>query len=142
MEPRAKWRSRQGLLLVEASLSAVIIAVGLVFIARGLSTQLKALRTIEAYGGLTAAAESQLFALESVGMFAPPLPANRGGLTLPEQGAFAPLIEVRPRPELIDAAGQELLSDLIVTVEEAGRPSSRTRLHSIWATGNLPEEWI
>ena len=60
MKRPAKWYSRQGLLLVEAVLSAVIMAAVLVFISRGLGGQLRALRTLQDYDALCALAESTL----------------------------------------------------------------------------------
>ena len=56
----AKSSSRRGLLLVEAVLAAVVIAVGLVFISRGLAGQLRALRTVEEYDTLLSLGHGKL----------------------------------------------------------------------------------
>ena len=60
--------SSQGLLLVEAVLSAVVIAVGLVFISRGLGGQLRAIEAVEAYEELLPLAQSKLNELEGWGL--------------------------------------------------------------------------
>ncbi len=69
--------SQQGLLLVEAVLSAVVIAVGLVFISRSLGGQLRALSTVEAYDTLLLLAQSKLAELEGWGLKQQPIPSQQ-----------------------------------------------------------------
>ena len=54
----------RGVLLVEAVLSAVVIAVGLVFITRALSSQLKALQRVEEYAVLAELAQQAMRTME------------------------------------------------------------------------------
>lgn len=65
MVPRVRRSSPRGLLLVEAVLSAVVIAVGLVFVSRGLANQLKAMETVAAYDRLLTLARRKWLELEA-----------------------------------------------------------------------------
>lgn len=56
--------TRRGVLLVEAMLSAVVIAVGLTFITRALGSQLKALQRVEEYAILRNLAQQALRTME------------------------------------------------------------------------------
>ena len=57
-------RREHGVLLVEAVLSAVVIAVGLAFITRALGGQLKALQRVEEYAVLMEVAQQALRTME------------------------------------------------------------------------------
>src|SRR3989338_4171041 len=57
-------RPERGVLLVEAMLSAVVIAVGLTFITRALGSQLKALQRVEEYAILRNLAQQALRTME------------------------------------------------------------------------------
>ena len=137
MQQRARCRSRQGLLLVEAALSAVVIAIGLVFISRGLSSQLRALRTLEEQDTLLALATGKLTELESLHLF------GHAG-SLPFVGTFDPpyqqyrwTLAVQPNPTVTDAQDQPLADDVALTVERTTPPASALRLRAIW-----PREWM
>src|SRR3990167_4324566 len=56
--------TRRGVLLVEAMLSAVVIAVGLTFITQALGSQLKALQRVEEYAILRDLAQQALRTME------------------------------------------------------------------------------
>src|SRR3990167_686485 len=74
------WRfaNNRGFLLVEATLTAVVIGVGLVFISRGLATNVKQLSTLQQYDRLLQLADTTLTELETQAQQAPPLTARAG----------------------------------------------------------------
>ena len=127
--------SRRGLLLVEALLSAVVIAVGLVFISRGLSGHLKALRTLEERDTLLALTRSQLLQLESERFFGQ-RGDSAGDFEAPVAG-YRWALAATPRADLTDQAGAPLATEVILTVERSGPPASALRLQSVW-----PLDWV
>ena len=136
MRPPAKLTSPLGLLLVEAILSSIAIAVGLVFISRGLSSQLKALRTVEEYETLLSLAGRKLTEFETQRS----LPANLTGTFQDPFEAYgwtatATLRDGPDDPQ--DQAGNPLIGDLIVAVQRDTPPSSAVRLRAVW-----PREWL
>ena len=132
--------SSRGLLLVEAVLSAVVITTGLIFISRGLSGQLRAIRTIEAYDMLCSLAGGKLLELEHDQL-------ARGGAGAPMQGVFPePFADydwtllATPRlgaADLKDQQGAALTSDVVLTVEHRGAAASAVALRAIW-----PSAWV
>ena len=136
MKRRVRPASRRGLLLVEAVLSAVVIAVGLVFISRALASPLKALRTIEEYDTLLVLAPSQLLEWEArrstpttlEGTFQKPYEAYRWTLKA----------TLREGPDDLKAQdGTPLTSSVTFTVQRGDRPGSTVRLRAVW-----PSEWF
>lgn len=125
------------MLIVEALLSAVVIALGLVFISRGLGGQLKALSTVEEYETLVSLARSTLLELEGE-VSLDRLPSRA------QQGTFeAPYDRYRWK---ITVASQDPLaavphSEILLTVERTDRPSSRVQLSSLWPDDWVPAEW-
>lgn len=139
MKPPAKLRfSRQGLLLVEAILAAVVIATALVFVSRSLGGQLNTVRSLEQYQVLSLLAQSKLDELQ--GMAAAQIPLGAADL----DGTFdAPYdnyrweVETRPRQDVTTPEGASAASDVSVTVSRIeGRPGSFT-LHAVWLA-----EWL
>lgn len=137
MRSRAKSHSSQGLLLVEAVLSAVVVAVALAFISRGLTSQLQTLSRIESYHTVLGLADGKLMELEGV-LLPSSLPMTFTG------GTFAdPYQQYRwrlardPRTDLVDEAGVSLVSDVTILVEHVDVPSKSIRLGAIW-----PGEWV
>ena len=140
MGPPVKCSSSRGLLLVEAVLSAVVIATGLVLISRGLSGQLKALRTTEAYDVLLSLASGKLLELEGDRL-------ARASHGAPTEGAFpdpyadfhwAIVATSRDGPlDLKDTANTPLTSDIVLTVARHGTSSSSVTLRAIW-----PSAWV
>lgn len=131
-------RSVRGLLIVEAVLSVVVIAVGLVFISRGLASQLKALRMIEEHEVLLSLARATLLELEGErSVNHPPSRAQEGTFQEPHQ-AYRWTIAVT----LQDEPDEVSRSEVMVAVQRHDRPSSRVRLSAVWPTAWVPEEWL
>jgi len=131
--------SRRGILLVEAVLCAVVIAVGLTFITRSLSNQLKALHTLEEYATLTQLAQTVFLELERdvqasqapqrapTGAFDQPYSAYQWTLTaqtVTEEGAAVPLSLVR------------------LSVNRADVTAFTVVLQAIWPSDLVPPEWL
>jgi hypothetical protein len=127
----------QGLLLIEAVLSAVILTVGVVFISRGLGGQLQAIQRVEAYERLRAAARSLLTELEGRGVFGlVPLEESAGTLDTPG-GAYAWRLDAADRPDVTAGEDETSLADeVIFTVAPA--PSGQPLL---WLATLWPPEW-
>lgn len=154
MVPRVRRSSPRGLLLVEAVLSAVVIAVGLVFISRGLANQLKAMETVAAYDRLLTLARRKWLELEAEGLREPPVNEER------PRGSFGSLEEQDPDSAFqwaITALGRpELGVEVTLTVRRlpqaeggaggsAGDPGRRGPVviqSAVWPTHWVPPEWI
>ncbi len=157
----AECSSQRGLLLVEAVLSAVVIAAGLVFISRGLTSQLKALRAIDEYETLRSLAHGKLLELEAERLSGTPPTEERAGgsFGIPSETASGTayqwkVVAVR-RAELdTDSYGQPLFSEVTLTVRQAPPPndvvggqagadrSPTVTLSAIWPTDWIPAEWF
>lgn len=127
-----------GVLLVEATISAVVIAVGLAMISRGLSSQLTALRRIEEAETLLSLARATLLELEgerSAGRV--PSGAREGTFQEPTS-MYRWTIAVRPQ----EAAEGAMWSEVTVSVQRHDRPSARVQLFAVWPTEWVPEEWL
>lgn len=157
--------SQRGLLLVEAGLSAVVIAVGLVFISRGLTNQLKALRTVDEYETLLSLAHGKLSELEAQrlrpGGIPPPPERPEGLFEVSDEAAsestYQWRVTVVRREDLdVDQDGRPLFSDITLAVRRQGdlpalpagggqaseRRSSAVTLSAIWPTDWVPAEWF
>ena len=137
MKRPVKHSSSRGFLLVEAVLSAVVIAVGLVFISRGLSSPLRAIRTVEEYDVLLALARGKLLELEGEQIFGFPAPADLTGAFEEPSRDYRWIITAQPRGDMSDPAGKPLTSDVSLTVARERAPTSVVRLGAIWHS-----EWI
>jgi len=134
----ARWFSRQGLLLVEAGLAAVVIAVGLTFITRSLSSQLNALRTVEDYATLTQLAQATLLEMErDVQAGRPPSRAREGTFNEPNEGYEWTLSAA----ELTEPHPATPCRVVRLTVRRADRPASTVVLRAVWPSHLVPEEW-
>jgi hypothetical protein len=120
-------------LLVEAGLAAVVIALGLVFVSRGLSNQLAALRIVDEREALLALAQGQLAGLEAQRLAGiPPEVSGRSG-TLDD--AYEWSLTAAPREDLgMDAESRPLFSEVTLTVRRARAAVSLT---AIW-----PASWL
>ena len=151
MPRRAKCSSRRGLLLIEAVLSAVVIAAGLVFITRGLASQLKALRTVEEREVLLSLAHRKLDELEAQRLAG--LQSTEG----PPEGLFEMpdgkpaavdyqwMVHATLREDLeADAEGQPLFSEVTLIVRHGSgeQGSSAVTLSAIWPTTWVPQAWL
>lgn len=139
MKRPATSSSARGLLLVEAVLSAAVIAVGLVFISRGLSGQLRALRAVEEHETLLALAHRKLLELETVRSAARPVPPNREGLFAPPDDGTRWAMSAAAREE--EEPGDPL-ADITVTVKRAAMPSTAVSLSAVWRADQVPAEWF
>ncbi|MBI2093739.1 MAG: hypothetical protein HYT88_03340 [Candidatus Omnitrophica bacterium] len=143
MPRQAKLHSTQGLLLVEAVLSAVVIAVGLVFIGRSFSSQLRAISTIEEYEMLLELARGKLLELETKRV-ARPIPSEEsysGNFPAPHE-AYGWEVSAQLREDLADEAGEVWAGEVTLLVQRLQGNSKQIRLQSIWPVTWIPEEWI
>lgn len=140
--PLRRGGAPRGLLLVEAILAAVVIAVGLVFISQGLASQLKALRTIEEYEVLLSLGQGRLLKLEALGLNGSALPVvPRGTFGRPYQG-YRWTLTASARDDVTDANGNPLMSTVTITVQGELSRSPSVRLSAIWPMTWVPPEWF
>ena len=137
--------SQRGLLLVEAVLCVVVIAVGLVFIERGLGSQLQALRAVTAYETLTGLAHDKLLELEVKRRADRLQPQDRRGTFEAPAAAYQWHLSMTLRNDLADENHQPLAGDVLLTVERADRRdrvSPALQLRAVWPVDNIPPEWF
>lgn len=147
MRRRAGWRSQRGVLLVEAVLSVIVIAVGLVFITQSVGHQLKALRSIEEYDRLGSLARSHLLELEARRLFSQPLPPDRQGVF---QGAddggssarYRWEIRAMPLDAWRDQAGHPFAGEVRLMVQPDRTPSEAVAVRAVWPIEWIPSEWF
>jgi len=135
-------RSQQGLLLVEAILSAVVIGVGLVFVTRSFASQLKALQTVEVYDTLLSLAQAKLAELEAQRQARP-------DAAIPPQGAFdasqqtgrchAPEWEVTAAQQGAEEAAP---SEIVLSVRCGEGSSASISVSALWPTERVPASWF
>src|SRR3989338_101607 len=139
MEPPARSRLPRGFLLVEAVLAAVVIAVGLVFVRRGFSSHVRALRAAEEYDTLTALARGKLLELEASRIFEPDTSSAEGAGVFEAPGAA---YEWRVVATLREEDGQPPTSRLELSVRRATPPRHQVRLFTVWPTDEVPPGWF
>ncbi|MBI2104560.1 MAG: hypothetical protein HYT90_03115 [Candidatus Omnitrophica bacterium] len=137
MRRPATWGSCQGLLLVEATLAAVVIAVGLAFISRGFASQLGAIRAVEAHEALLALAQGKLLELEAELLAGRPLPTDRAGTFDPPHEDYRWTLEAVLRADLTDEAGAPLASDVSLTVARDQARGTSLTVDAVWLN-----EWL
>jgi len=130
-------------------LSAVVIAVGLVFISRGLSNQLSALRAQEEYETLVSLARRALIQFEALQTVARPPTAAPLEL-LPRTGTFEEPYEdyqwefstrLMDEPAMGVGSDDPLPTQVTVAVRRNEGPSPVVRLTAIWPTDWIPATW-
>ena len=141
MVPPVRRFSRQGLLLVEAVLAAVVIAVGLVFISRSLSSQLKALRSVEEYDTLASLAQGKLRELEAKLLARSLGEQDRQGVFEAPYAGYRWAVSARVREEPRDPTGDPLMKDVMLSVERAEPPPFAFQLTAVWPASWVPETW-
>ncbi len=135
MRRRDRRGSQRGLLLVEAVLSAVVIAVGLVFISRALGGQLGAIHRLEASDARLALVRSKLLEWESLCLAGLPLQDRAGAF--PEPFAdYRWVLGTTPRADVTKKDGTVAAAAASITVERAEQPGSSLTLTAIW-----PDTW-
>ena len=144
---RALRFGNRGFLLMEAILSAVVIATGLVMISRALSHQLGAIRAVEQYDGLLPLAQRKLAEWE--------MQRLRGGPSgsEPQNGVAAVATALRPeqqwrvtairRTDLeLSADGEAIFSEIKLWVGPRAEAAGRSMvLSAIWPSEWVPENW-
>ena len=130
-----------GLLLVEAVLAAVVIAVGLVFVSRGLSSQLAVLRAVEERETLTALASQRLAELEALRLSQLAIPPDVGGAFDPPFQTYQWSVSATPRDDLVDESQAPLAADVTIWVSETTRHGPVVSVSTVWPVGWVPPEW-
>ena len=130
--PRPRMRNRRAFLLVEATLTAVVIAVGLVFISRGLSESLRIVSRLQESDRLLRIAESTLSELEIRDQHQP-LATSQGSCEPPDDQyqwslAISPVQSTDPSLQTFRA--------VILTVHRADLPTPAAQLSVLW-----PGKW-
>ena len=142
MRPPAKCSSMKGLLLVEAVLSAVIIATGLIFVTRGLSTPLRALRTIDEQGLVRSLAQRKLLELETTRLLERPMAKDRHGAFATPYTAYQWTVAAKAYEAVEPQASNRSLSEVTVAVQRIGEPSASARLSAVWQSEWVPDGWL
>ena len=139
MAQPAKCCSQRGLLLVEAVICAVIIAVGLVAISRGLSSQLKALQSVGDYAVMTRLAHEMLTELERSLQVGQPPQRTRAGTFEPPDAVYAWSLEARVPEDQTTAVPVTVVT---LSVRRADGTSSAVSLRAVWPSDRVPPEWF
>lgn len=137
--PSPTQHPEQGALLVEAILSAVVIAVGLAFITRALGGQLKALQRVEEYAVLVELAQETMRTTEA-DVQAGRLPRGSREGAFPEPHAayqWTLSAAALDAPDLAVSASRVTLS-----VFRADHPSSKFSVQAVWPSSVVPPEWF
>lgn len=139
MPPQATWRSHQGFLLVEAVLSAVIIAVGLVFVSRALASEVKALRTIEEAAAAAPLAQNLMRELEGCVQDGRAPERERSGTFDAPNAGYQWALSAAPVP-----AEDEEPSRGVVTlvIRRTGDQANVTALRAVWPLDYIPGDWL
>jgi len=132
-------RSLQGVLLVEAVLSAVVIAVGLTFITRALGSQLKALQRVEEYAVLTNLAQRALRTREADVQASRSLSGLRDGAFEAPYAAYQWTISAAAleTPDLAVRASRVTLS-----VHRSDPPGPTYSVQMVWPSDFVPLGWF
>jgi hypothetical protein len=139
MAQPAKSCSQRGLLLVEAVISAVIIAVGLVSITRGLSSQLKALQSVGDYAVMTRLAHGMLTEVERSVQAGQPPQRARAGTFEPPDAVYEWSLEARVPEDQTTAVPVTVVT---LSVRRADRSSGAVSVRAVWPSEWVPVEWL
>ena len=136
----ARWRSQQGLLLLEAILSAVVIAVGLVMISRAIGSQLNVVRRMEAYDTLLVLADNKLQELDAAHLMADQAPKeDRTGEFTAKPYAWE--ISAINREDL-DPEKKLEIAEIRVKVRRGSAANAESvTLTELWPRSWVPETW-
>lgn len=128
--------SRRGLLLVEAVLSAVVIATGLVFVSRALGGQLAALRRIEETDAMLTLARGKLLELESLHLAGSPPAAREGPFDEPSAD-YRWALDTELRADAAQKDGSPAAAEAALTVGRGDPPAAAAvTLTAVW-----PSAW-
>lgn len=139
--------SERGLLLVEAVLSAVVIAAGLVFVSRGLGGQLSAIQKMQEYETLLSLASTQAVTMESERLLKVPVALVSEGVVRPAEPARASdpvyrwtLSSVSREDLLKNEAGEPVMSEVALALQRDGPSAPSVRLRALWSSGWVATE--
>ena len=121
-----------GFLLVEATLTAAVIAVGLVMVTRAVASSLSGVGRLEAIGQLMPMAQSQLDRLEADAQQAP-LTSLQGNLPDPSS---AYRWKLEPSAFEVDTITKGAMCAMTLTIERPQGPPNY-RLKTVW-----PSTWL
>lgn len=146
----ARRSQARGLLLAEAVFAASVIAGGLVYISRGLASQLKALRKLEQYSALGPLAESKLLELEAArSLGSPPSQEpSSGSVDAADGPTYQWTITARARADLdVDSQGRPLYGEVALSVQRLDEPGlDAEALHRdlfvVWPMEWIPANWL
>jgi len=138
MRRPARWLSFQGLLLLEAILSVIVITAGLVFVSRALSSQLNTLRLLEERDVMASLAQAKLAELESARTSGRPTPPEAEGAFDAPHERFIWSVSAIAREV---PAGELPLSEVVLRVGKELTPKAGARLSAVWPGSWVPAEW-
>ncbi len=132
--------TQRGLLLVEAILCAVVIAVGLVAVTRGLSSQLSAARGIEDRDRMLALARNVLAEQERRLWSGSPIGSGPETAFDDPDADYAWTIRAVP----LESAGEGAIevSRVEVSVKRRKGSGAPVRLWTLWPSSKVPAEWL
>lgn len=130
------WGGRQAFLLVEATLTAVVIAGGLVLITRGIGGSLRAVSTLQQYDRLLSVAEALWNTLETEARQGEAMSPRDG--TVEEAGTrYHWRLEIQPAEFPSEEALAEDFRTVALLVNREGARSPVVRLTTLW-----PQDWV
>ncbi len=139
MPQPATWRSQRGFLLVEAALSAIVVAVGLVFVSRALSSELKALQVVEESSTVSPLADATLRAMSSLVQSGRTPGAKRDGAFESPNAGYRWSMSAQPL-EAGDAPPRYGMITLTIRRVRDEALVSSTR--ALWPVEFIPAEWF
>lgn len=130
------WRNRRAFLLVEATLTATIIAVGLVFVSRAIASNLQALSRLQAYHRLLRLADQQLELLELEAQQLRPLATLQHTFPDPD-AAYQWTVTTKAYPTTADGLPIGSVCSVVLSVSLADQPKPQVQLSTLW-----PASWL
>jgi hypothetical protein len=120
-------------------LSAVVIAVGLVFVSRALASEVKALRTVEEAAVVAWLAQNLMRELEGqVQDGRAPSRARSGTFDAPNTG-YQWALSAAP----ISAGGEEPSRGVVtLVIRRTGTQANVTAMRAVWPLEYIPGEWL
>lgn len=131
--------SQRGLLLIEAVLAAVAIAAALVFITRGLSSQLKAIQILQDQEAVGAVLHDALVRQEAERLFHREEDAGTEGTVESEAGLYQWTLATAPCEGVRDAQDQPLAVSATLAAERTDPPGRSGSLHMLWPVSRVAE---
>ena len=138
MPPRETSTShrQRAFLLVEATLTAAVLAVGLVFIGRALGSSLKALSRLQTSARLLHLAQAKLGELELQAQQMGPLASKDGAFDSPND-AYGWSVAAVPSDDEFDGLPKGSICLITLAVAKADQSREKIRLQTRW-----PSSWI